>query len=255
MLTRAQLAEVSRSDGVPIHAVERDYVQHLLLRQISDESFSFKGGTCLRIVHGSLRYSEDLDFSATASRERAEGVFELGAKRLADYGVSADLSVRDSPAGSFLARVRYEGPLFDGRPRTGGSVRIEASVRTEDFQSEQRFVPKTPYADVPQLVLRVLTPEELFAEKTRALIVRKKARDLYDVHFLLQRDASCSLSLLHKKMELYNRKFRFRDLQDAVRAAGRTWKRDLEPLVGQVPPYDDLAGRVRQFFRARFSKS
>jgi len=254
MLTRVQLAEVSRRDGVPIHTVERDYVQHLLLRQITDETLSFKGGTCLRIVHGSPRYSGDLDFSGTAIRGHTEGVFALCAKRLAAYGVSADLSIRDSPAASLLGRVRYEGPLFDGSARTRGSIRIEASLRTEDFQSEQRFVPRTPYADVPQLVLRVLTAEELFAEKTRALIVRKKARDLYDVHFLLQREVSSPLSLLHKKMKLYDRKFGLREVESAVRTAGRSWKRDLEPLVGQVPPYDELARRVRQFFRSRYLK-
>ena len=44
----------------------REYLQHKILQIIYDSkyanSLTFLGGTCLRIVHGNTRFSEDLDF-------------------------------------------------------------------------------------------------------------------------------------------------------------------------------------------------
>jgi len=120
----------------------------------------------------------------------------------------------------------------------------------DNLAAEEAFVPRTPYADVPQLVLRVLTPEELFAEKARALLVRAKPRDLFDVHFLASRGVRCSRALLDRKMSVYGRRFTLRELDAGVRAAGRTWAQDLGALLGPVPPVSRVAADVRAVFRA-----
>ena len=45
----------------------REYLQHKLLQILFDSEYAnelcFLGGTCLRIVHGNTRFSEDLDFT------------------------------------------------------------------------------------------------------------------------------------------------------------------------------------------------
>lgn len=248
MLTQAQLAGIARRDGVALHAVERDYAQHVFLRHAAREPFAFKGGTCLRIAHGSPRYSEDLDFDADARRATVLRHLRGAAARLADYGMPAELV--PAPGRALRTRLRFEGPLFDGTERSRGSVRIEVERPERTAPVEEAFVPRTPYADVPQLVLRVLTPEHLFAEKARALLVRGKPRDLYDVHFLAARGVSCTRTLLDAKMALYGRRFTMRALDAGVRAAGTTWARDLGPLLGQVPPVGRVAADVRAAFRA-----
>src|SRR3990167_7676647 len=47
--------------------IVREYAQHLFLAELyqlpGSEKLLFKGGTALRIVYGSPRFSEDLDFS------------------------------------------------------------------------------------------------------------------------------------------------------------------------------------------------
>ena len=116
--------------------------------------------------------------------------------------------------------------------------------------TEEALVPRTLHADVPQLVLRALAPEHLFAEKARALIVRGTPRDMYDVHFLAARGVRCSRALLDAKMALYGRRFTLRELDAGVRAAGRAWARDLGPLLGQVPPVRRVAADVRAAIRA-----
>lgn len=248
MLTRAQLAGIARRDGVALHAVERDYAQHVFLRHAAKAPLAFKGGTCLRIVHGSPRYSEDLDFDADAAPAAVVRHLRAAAARFADYGMAAEAVPR--PGKALRARLRFEGPLFDGTERSRGSVRIEVERPAEPAATEEAFVPRTPYADVPQLVLRTLTPEHLFAEKARALLVRGAPRDLYDVHFLAVRGVRCPRALLDAKMALYGRRFTLRELDAGVRTAGRTWARDLGPLLGQVPSVRRVGADVRAAFRS-----
>lgn len=255
MLTRQQIAEIARREGLPLHTVERDYMQHLILRHTARRSLVFKGGTCIRIAYHSPRYSEDLDFDARGDKAETEDLFRETAHRLGDYGIRAEIVEGPSSATGFNARVRYEGPLFDGTPLSRGTVRIEVSLRGEDVKSRELFVPRTPYPDVPQLVLQVLAADHLFAEKTRALIIRKKPRDLYDLHFLIHRDVTCQRSLLDEKMSLYMRRFTLKALDESTRAVGRTWKRDLGPLLGEVPPYESVSEEVISAFHKRFGAS
>jgi predicted nucleotidyltransferase component of viral defense system len=247
-LLREQLVPIARRDGVPLHAVERDYIEHLLLRHAGREPLTLKGGTCLRIVHGSPRYSEELDFDAQA-RDSVLRLLREAVDRLGDYGIRAEIVERVGREKVLHAILRFEGPLFDGNPRSRGSVRLETNLRTGAAPAEEAFVPRTPYADVPQLVLRVLSKEHLFAEKVRALLVRGKPRDLYDVHFLLRSGFLASPDLLADKMALYGRGFTLAALDRGIRSAGRTWERDLEPLLGLAPPFRAVASEVRRGMR------
>ncbi len=249
MLTRPGLEAITRRDGIPLHAVERDYVQHVLLRHAASPPLTFKGGTCLRIAFGSPRYSEDLDFNADGDADGALSHLGTASARLADYGMPATLVRRPSREG-LAAVLRFEGPLFTGDPRSRGTIRLEVSLRHEAVATEEIFVPRTPYADVPQLVLRTLSKEHLFAEKVRALLIRGKPRDLYDVHFLLVRGATASRTLLDLKMGLYRRRFTVSGLEKGVASARRAWTSDLEPLLGQVPPFQAVADEVRTRLRA-----
>lgn len=245
MLTRFQLEGVARKEGVPLHAVERDYVQHVLLRHAAAPPLTFKGGTCLRIAYGSPRYSEDLDFNADGAADEAMAHLESAAAHLADYGMPAQLARRPARQG-LVAALRYEGPLFTGDNRSRGAIQFDISLRHEPVATEEIFVPRTPYADVPQLVLHVLTREQLFAEKARALAVRGKPRDLYDVHFLLSRGFTASREILDLKMGLYRRRFSKAGIERGIASAKRDWAQHLEPLLGQVPGFRVVADEVRQ---------
>ncbi|HYM39069.1 MAG TPA: nucleotidyl transferase AbiEii/AbiGii toxin family protein [Thermoplasmata archaeon] len=244
MLARTQLEVIARREGVPLHVVEWDYLQHLFLRHGGHGPLAFKGGTCLRIAYGSPRYSEDLDFNADGEMSEALDHVRAAARRLADYGIRAEVVRRPTREG-LAAILRSEGPLYTGDPRSRAGIRLEVSLRHETVATEEVFVPRTPYADVPQLVLRVLTKDHLLAEKVRALLVRGKPRDLYDVHFLLVRGATAPRELLDLKMGLYRRRFTASGLEKGIASARPAWARDLGSLLGQVPPFEPIADEVR----------
>jgi len=248
MLSRLQTEKLARREGVPTHVIERDYVQHLLARHVAEDPLVFKGGTCIRIALGSPRFSEDMDFTARESSDVEAAV--LGAlKRLRDYGVAASLRRSRAEGGGWNAVVRYEGPLFTGDSRSARSIRLEVSLRPERLDVEEVFVSQARYPDLPQLVLRILRRDHILAEKLRALIIRSKPRDLFDVHFLMSRGVRCPPPLLAEKMRLYGRPFRLSDFDKAVKEAGATWQRDLTGLLGQVPPHAAVAEQARRMVR------
>ena len=60
--------------------VLREYVQHLFLtsfyKKSLSENFLFKGGTALKLVFGSPRFSEDIDFSGIKNSGHYEKILE-----------------------------------------------------------------------------------------------------------------------------------------------------------------------------------
>jgi predicted nucleotidyltransferase component of viral defense system len=67
MISQDSILQAARSQQTTELNVAREYCQHLFLRafyrQAGSERVLFKGGTALRIVFGSPRFSEDLAFS------------------------------------------------------------------------------------------------------------------------------------------------------------------------------------------------
>lgn len=72
MLTQNYIKELATRKQTTELNIRREYLQHLFLsyfyQQPKTESVFFKGGTALRILYGSPRFSLDLDFSSSLSR-------------------------------------------------------------------------------------------------------------------------------------------------------------------------------------------
>jgi len=212
MLTRAQIQRQAQRGRIGMQVQERDYIQHLLLLALASRSQAlvFKGGTALRLVYRGNRFSEDL----------------------AAFGVPAELrNVWEGEAGYSLD-VSYQGPLYDGRDRSKGKVRVDVSRRFEPVETRRELV-RSEYDDVRPFVVTVLTPEHLLAEKVRALIVRAKPRDLYDVWLLLSQGVTLEPALVQRKLALYDLLLTAASLDPALARAVADWERDLRPLLPQ----------------------
>ena len=114
------LQQILRQYPVPLQSfsrfILREYLQHKILELIYDsayaERFTFLGGTCLRIVHGNQRFSEDLDFDNTGITEAdfsALAVVILDGLRLEGY--EADL--RLVTKGAYHCHIKFPGLLFE----------------------------------------------------------------------------------------------------------------------------------------------
>ncbi|MBE0434106.1 nucleotidyl transferase AbiEii/AbiGii toxin family protein [candidate division WOR-3 bacterium] len=186
MLTSEDLREFAKKLQTNERNVVREYVQHLFLsdlyRHRGSRDLLFKGGTALRLIYGSPRFSEDLDFTGRFYRpDRIEELLVRALGEVERTGVSIRLEEAKPTSGGYLAIINYR--LFD----YADAMHVEISMRK----------PKAGAAEVTTIVsefmipytLYHLAPRDLVREKVQALVQRGKPRDYYDVYFLLRHPA------------------------------------------------------------------
>ncbi len=192
MIEPELLETIARKEQTSVFPnVVREYVQHLFLTELyqlqGSEKLLFKGGTALRIVYGSPRFSEDLDFSlfGVLSNEVGSFIDDLFMNVLAKLestGIHVDLSGKSTPTsgGYFgLATLRFNNY---------SPINIEINVQAHNENSVRGEVDSIANNFVPTYTLYHLPQEEIVNEKIfDALLKRKKPRDYYDLYFIMRK--------------------------------------------------------------------
>jgi predicted nucleotidyltransferase component of viral defense system len=164
--------------------IRREYVQHLFLsyfyQQPATSQIYFKGGTALRIIYKSPRFSEDLDFGSTLTdiHKIEEAVLEtiIEIKR---EGISAEIIESKETTGGYLAIIDFS--LLSNVIR----LKIEISFRERELSGDI----ETIFGDfIPAYTINALSQEQLTGGKLNALLDRHKPRDFYDLYFMLHKD-------------------------------------------------------------------
>ena len=170
--------------------IVREYFQHLFLSELyklpGSEKMLFKGGTALRIIYGSSRFSEDLDFSLFNVPERSikeftENLFIDVLAKIGQAGAKVELKEANPTSGGYFGIATFEIGEYP-------SVSVEINISSRDGRKV------TPEADsivsdlVPTYTILHLPEEEIVEEKIfLALPQRKKERDFYDLYFMLRK--------------------------------------------------------------------
>lgn len=162
--------------------VIREYLQHLFLSYFyqlpQSTGIYFKGGTALRFVYQSPRFSEDLDFATNKENipEIEDIILEVLGK-FAKENIQATLQEAKKTSGGYLATVDFE--LLDQ------TVPIQMEISFREKQNTGEVV--TIASDfIPSYNLVALPQDQLVSGKLGALEARKKARDFYDLYFILR---------------------------------------------------------------------
>jgi len=249
MLTKQQLQRIAQRHGIGLQAQERDYVQHLFLAVLyaRSQAFCFKGGTALRVLYRSPRYSEDLDFNTTLDLASTQALFRQAIADLARFGVIATPRHEWKSSVGYSFDLSFQGPLYDGRDRSKGKIRVDTNLRTEPVAVERHLV-SPEYDDIVPFLLTALTREHLFTEKVRALLIRGKARDAYDLWFLSEQGVRANLELINAKLALYEMRFDPKQWRKQITALEKSWQSDLHPLLAQVPEFAMVRERLVQAF-------
>ncbi len=175
-----------------------------LLRRLQQElrgSLVWKGGTVLRL-EGSERFSRDLDATlargARVTLARLTRILEA-----AGEGLPFLTSTRVDRSRPQSVRALYRF----GVPGLLQPLRLEVEVSRRERALRAPAVISTariahPAGLDPVLIAR-LSDAELLAEKVRALVMRRAARDIYDVYWLVQQGVEFDPALFQKKMRYY----------------------------------------------------
>ncbi len=191
MISQASLTRVARTQQTTELNVAREYCQHIFLsafyRQAGSEQVMFKGGTALRIVFGSPRFSEDLDFSGFGTTVDSIENWVLEATgEIEQQGIGVRLEESKTTSGGYLATLDchpYDYPV---------RILIEISLRAQRKGTSKKSTVSgqgmliTPDF-LPAYTLTLLPESLLIEEKLNALLTRGKPRDYFDVYFLLRK--------------------------------------------------------------------
>lgn len=184
MISREVLGQAAQSGQTTELNVAREYCQHLFLgafyRERGTEQVMFKGGTALRIIYGSPRFSEDLDFSGFHTRvTELEDYVLAAAAELERIAIPVSLTEGTKTSGGYLAVLACEVHELPVQIQVEISLRRRQEVRGKGVLVAPELL--------PGYVLTQLPEELLVRDKLQALSDRGKARDFYDLYFMLRK--------------------------------------------------------------------
>lgn len=230
-------------------AMLREYLQCVILEILFEsrfaQKFSFLGGTCLRLVHGNTRFSEDLDFDnfglTGTDFDHIAGHIQKGLER---QGFKVD--VTNVHRGAYRCNIRFPGLLFE--QGLSGHREEKILIQLDTQNQDYVFQPQTFVLNRFGLFTRLIVtpPNLLLSQKLYTLVNRPRAkgRDYFDVVFLFSLGVQPDYKYLNIKMSAGtpdSLRQIILDLLDRV---------DLEVLAADVRPFlfnpeDDR--RVRYF--------
>jgi predicted nucleotidyltransferase component of viral defense system len=198
MISRSQIIELRDEWKTTELNVAREYVQHVLISSLfrnlhKQIKLAFKGGTALRIIWRSPRFSEDLDFTAWGTAYHVQGSLNDTMAEVEKAGLNIKLVESNKTSGGWFALAKTQVHEW--------SINIEwnISLRQVDQKSIVPTLITTPLWASYSLL--ALSAEQMAYEKVEALFRRRKPRDFFDIYFLLRNRLGVS-EILKRKSQL-----------------------------------------------------
>lgn len=214
----------------------REYLQYKILGIIFNSPFAnklcFLGGTCLRIVHGQNRFSEDLDFdNFNLTQKEFEVIAVYIERELKQEGYEAEF--KNVMKGAFHCYIKFPKLLYNeglsGHQEEKILIQLDTESQHFDFEPESYILNKF---DVFTSIF--VTPLEiLLAQKFYAVINRKrnKGRDFFDIVFLLGKEVKPNYDYLGLKLGITNEQ----QLKDKI--FDTCSKIDMKEMAKDVAPF------------------
>ncbi len=249
MINREALFEIAKFKGLSPKLAELDYLQDVALFNIYQEfgnKLVFKGGTCLYKIFQLNRFSEDLDFSATHKFSEKNFFKRLPYFfKLLDMNATVKVETFENTTNVVLA---VNGPLFNGSNDSRAKLLFNISSRERVLLPLERFSYNSRYRELRTFDLYAMNEQEILAEKIRAIYSRKKARDIFDLWYLLKvKKVHLEITIINKKLAGNRIKFEKNSFLAKVEEKKDSWNKDLAALVaGELLPFDKVTKEIEE---------
>jgi len=182
MMEKSFLQQFASKSQTTFKNIAREYVQHLFISSFyqlkKSEYFFFKGGTALRLIFRSPRFSEDIDLAASCNSNIFENLFQEALIMIEKEGLTIELIESKETTGGHLTII--ETQVYNEKLK----IKIEVSQRKKKAIIGEK---KTIISDIfPSYTLQSLAQPLLISEKIDALLTRAKSRDFFDVYYILR---------------------------------------------------------------------
>lgn len=216
MITQRLLKDLAGRNQTTELNVKREYFQHIFLsyfyKQAEAKNIFFKGGTALRLIYGSPRFSEDLDFSsANTTFKEIEFAIEKTLSEISKEGINCEIIESKKTTGGHIAIIKFVSLEKEVR------LKIEISLRNEGASSEIKTI-TSDY--IPPYLVIALSPKILLAQKIQALMTRGKPRDFYDLYFMLRKN------MFHDE-----EKYKFKEILNKIKGTEISFRMELEEFL------------------------
>jgi predicted nucleotidyltransferase component of viral defense system len=168
----------------------RELLQIMVLSALSNKNYfhniAFIGGTALRIIYETQRYSEDLDFSLVSGEIDFDQLLEDIANSFKNLGIEAEIK-KSKPKTVHSAFIKFSGVLqaLDKKVHHQEKLQIKIEIDSNPplgYNTTETFI--NNFVSFPILHF---DKASLFAGKLHAITQRKytKGRDYYDLLWYL----------------------------------------------------------------------
>lgn len=242
--------------GLGRAAIEKDFVISTILLLISrlkefaeySGRMAFRGGTCIKKVYfpDETRFSEDLDFT-NLSVEESNGFLEQ-VNRLIGRNMGVTTLER--------TEVLYQNErgldftlYYTSILQQMNHISFNISNGSPFEETKRVKIALAPYFNESARIL-TMSLREIVAEKMRALLQRKKPRDVFDIWFLMhEKEVRLDKDILRKKLQRsYDasplgkrkdaKKYLMREVVSVIRDSitEKSWNNELGGLIMRPRP-------------------
>ncbi|MDO8537996.1 MAG: nucleotidyl transferase AbiEii/AbiGii toxin family protein [archaeon] len=229
MIEKKELLELAKLNGLKPWQQEKHYIQAIILEILAEQPLVFKGGTYLWFFHGLPRFSEDLDF--TAKEKLQENIFESVKRSLELFGVENSVKKISDNETTLSFRISAKGPL-NTASIDECRVYVEISKREKILKKPLSIKLDFPAYNLPTKRIPGMDLEEVAAEKIRAIMTRDKARDIFDLQYLIEKKSvAFNKELADKKLAFYGTNFSTQEFAQKIRQEQPFFEKELKNLV------------------------
>lgn len=250
MISRDSLTKINKSSHLHLYQQEKDYLIKLFLYNYfrKFDSAVFKGGTCLRYLYGTDRFSEDIDLNLSISPEEFKKEIRKILKEFDKIGIDYGFIKEEIFEGAYTSEIWFYGPLYQGTNHTRNKFRIDARERGGTLLKPKWRLIDSEYPETKRkFLVQVMDEDELFVEKIITMLTRSKGRDLYDIWYFLMNDKTPDPNLFERKLNNFiNENVLKNEFSWESYPSEDEYNRDMEKLVPRVIPYTQVKKEVKK---------
>lgn len=214
----------------------REFLQYKLLEIIYDSEYAnslvFLGGTCLRLIHGNSRFSEDLDFDNQGlGKNDFSKLSDKIRKDLELEGYQIEIKVVHK--GAFHCYIRFPRLLFQeglsGHEEQKIFIQLDTEPQNYSYTPEKFLINKFDvFTEILTTPLTTLLAQKFYAVLNRK---RNKGRDFFDITFILSKQVQPDWEYLEQKIGISNQI----ELKKAI--LHHCEKIDMKEMASDVAPF------------------
>ncbi len=252
MISTTNIIKISRETGIDPFTILREYVQISFLDKLfgfpNAKKIVFKGGTAMRFFLNSPRFSEDLDFTTSLNDKE---ISEIVSKTASSVKKSTgEIGIKDIKSIIGTTKKLYFQSELSKQLLT---VRLDFSKRKDTLITKIGTI-KTNLPIITTTPIIYMDPEEILIEKIRAILTRKKGRDLYDIWFLTHQGYKVNPEFAEQKLSLYKERYQPKKILAVI----KNW--DNKTLFDDINKFLSIKDRqivphLRQLAYEEFRKS